>query len=316
MVEYDLGLVRGSDGAKGDKGDKGDKGAKGDDGKGITSILKTGSSGKVDTYTITYSDGSTSTFTVTNGSDGSVTVDSALSSTSVNPVQNKVIKGALDGKSDTGHTHTKSNITDFAHTHDDRYYTESETDNLLSGKASSSHSHTESDITNLGDYIEKSSTNGLVKNDGSIMTSGTGANNWALGNHTHKKLEKTEITTGTLDDFTATGWYSYSSGNSANITNVPEVVGSVMEVLDDYGDGKYVIQKVYTLPSDKNSVVWYRQKYYNNGWGSWKKLMSDSDIVDNLTTNDATKVLSAKQGKVLNDLIGDAILFINGTGGS
>lgn len=34
-------------------------------------------------------------------------------------------------------------------------------------------------------------------------------------------------------------------------------------------------------------------------------------IVDNLTTNDATQVLSAKQGKVLNDLIGDAITYIN-----
>lgn len=34
-------------------------------------------------------------------------------------------------------------------------------------------------------------------------------------------------------------------------------------------------------------------------------------IVDNLTTNDATKVLSAKQGKVLNDMIGDAISYIN-----
>lgn len=34
-------------------------------------------------------------------------------------------------------------------------------------------------------------------------------------------------------------------------------------------------------------------------------------IADNLTTNDATQVLSAKQGKVLNDLIGDAIEYIN-----
>lgn len=33
------------------------------------------------------------------------TVDSALSSESANPVQNKVIKAALDGKSPTGHTH-------------------------------------------------------------------------------------------------------------------------------------------------------------------------------------------------------------------
>ena len=36
-----------------------------------------------------------------------------------------------------------------------------------------------------------------------------------------------------------------------------------------------------------------------------------SDIVDNLTTNDATKPLSAKQGKALADLIGAAITYIN-----
>lgn len=39
-------------------------------GKGISSIDKTGTSGLVDTYTITYSDGTTTTFTVTNGADG------------------------------------------------------------------------------------------------------------------------------------------------------------------------------------------------------------------------------------------------------
>ena len=38
------------------------------------------------------------------------TVDTALSTTSTNPVQNKVVKTALDGKSDTSHTHTKSDI--------------------------------------------------------------------------------------------------------------------------------------------------------------------------------------------------------------
>lgn len=42
-----------------------------------------------------------------------VTVDSTLSSTSINPVQNKVINSALEGKSNTNHTHTKSQITDF-----------------------------------------------------------------------------------------------------------------------------------------------------------------------------------------------------------
>ena len=39
--------------------------------------------------------------------------------------------------------------------------------------------------------------------------------------------------------------------------------------------------------------------------------VSFSDIADNLTTNYSNKVLSAKQGKVLADLIGDAITYIN-----
>lgn len=48
----------------------GQNGSDGADGVGITSITKTGTSGLVDTYTITYTNGTTSTFTVTNGQDG------------------------------------------------------------------------------------------------------------------------------------------------------------------------------------------------------------------------------------------------------
>lgn len=65
------------------------------------------------------------------------TVDAALSADSTNPVQNKVIKSALDGKSDTGHTH------------DDRYYTESEINTKLNAKANSSHTHTKAQITDF-----------------------------------------------------------------------------------------------------------------------------------------------------------------------
>ena len=101
--DTDTGVnASGLEGEKGDKGDKGDKGEdgvspevtigengnwfingedtgikaqgeegeKGKDGKSVVSIEKTSSDGLVDTYTITYSDNSTSTFTVTNGEDG------------------------------------------------------------------------------------------------------------------------------------------------------------------------------------------------------------------------------------------------------
>ena len=42
-----------------------------------------------------------------------ITVDSTLSANSTNPVQNKVVKAALDGKSNTGHKHVKADITNF-----------------------------------------------------------------------------------------------------------------------------------------------------------------------------------------------------------
>lgn len=45
-------------------------GVDGEDGRGIVSVEKTGTSGLIDTYTITYTDGTTTTFTVTNGKDG------------------------------------------------------------------------------------------------------------------------------------------------------------------------------------------------------------------------------------------------------
>ena len=58
---------------KGDKGDRGIQGIQGLTGNGISSITKTGTSGLVDTYTITYTNGNTTTFTITNGEDGEVT---------------------------------------------------------------------------------------------------------------------------------------------------------------------------------------------------------------------------------------------------
>ena len=52
------------------QGPKGDTGDKGEDGVSIVAIELTSSDGLVDTYTITYSDETTSTFTVTNGEQG------------------------------------------------------------------------------------------------------------------------------------------------------------------------------------------------------------------------------------------------------
>ena len=62
-----------------------------------------------DTATITITDkNGTTTAQVKDGTDATVTVDSALSSTSENPVQNKVINSALNAKADSSDIPTKT----------------------------------------------------------------------------------------------------------------------------------------------------------------------------------------------------------------
>lgn len=80
-----------------------------------------------------------------------VIVDAELSTTSTNPVQNKVIKSALDSKSNTGHTH------------DDRYYTESEINTKLNAKANSSHTHTKAQITDFPTSMPASDVSAWAK---------------------------------------------------------------------------------------------------------------------------------------------------------
>ena len=85
MVKYDLGSVigpkgdtgaSGPQGPQGPKGDKGDKGEKGD-----------------------------------KGDPGTITIDTSLSTTSTNAVQNKAITTAINSKADTNHTHNISDVT-------------------------------------------------------------------------------------------------------------------------------------------------------------------------------------------------------------
>lgn len=102
-----LGIPQGQAGAtgpQGEKGDKGDTGATGPQGPagqqgvGIPTggtqgqVLAKASAADYDTEWVDQSGG---------GGGGGVTVDSAMSSTSTNPVQNKVIYSALQGKANT-----------------------------------------------------------------------------------------------------------------------------------------------------------------------------------------------------------------------
>lgn len=103
MTVTDVNGAHTTDIMDGTNGVDGTNGTNGTDGRGIVSIERTsgtGAAGSTDTYTITYTDNTTSTFTVVNGANGTgadITIDTAMSDTSVNPVQNKVIKAYVDG---------------------------------------------------------------------------------------------------------------------------------------------------------------------------------------------------------------------------
>ena len=118
------------------------------DGSTITLSGSDGSTVSITDSNTIYSDATTNAAGLMSAADKSkldsvatgankITVDSTLSADSTNPVQNKVVKTALDGKSNTGHTH------------DDRYYTESEMNTKLSGKSNTGHKHVKADITDF-----------------------------------------------------------------------------------------------------------------------------------------------------------------------
>lgn len=79
-----------------------------------------------------------------------------------------VLEGINTKFTKVGHKHTKADITDFAHTHDDRYYTETEIDTKLSGKSDTTHTHKYAGSATAG-----GSANSAVKLDTAAAGSAT-----------------------------------------------------------------------------------------------------------------------------------------------
>ena len=122
-------------------------------GNGIASISKTGTSGLVDTYTITFTDGTTTTFTVTNGADGDVVQSdwNEDDSTADDYIKNKPSLAAVATSGDYDDLSNKPSIPTVptnvsAFTNDAGYLTAHQD---ISGKA---------DKTNLASIFETGST--------------------------------------------------------------------------------------------------------------------------------------------------------------
>lgn len=151
-------------------------------------------------------------------------VDSALSSTSTNPVQNKIVNSALAGKSNNGHTH------------DDRYYTESEINSKLNGKANSSHTH---------NYAGSSSVGGAANSAVKLATARTVSNN---------------------EDFVMSFSYDGSANSNANL----RYYNSCIHIGSTNNYPYHRFAKIDTQTDsyvDRTSTFLITQDYNNGGWG-------------------------------------------------
>ena len=156
--------------------------------------------------------------------------------------------------SKVGHAHTKAEITDFAHNHDDSYYKKTEVDSKLSGKSDTSHNHD-------GSYYKKTEID--TKLAGKSDTS-----------HSHATHLTTEIAaSANLDTLTAAGWYKCSSNATASgLTNCPTEIAFAMEVLSNAG----TTQIVYEYCTDGVQKI-YTRNYYGGIWGAWQRIYTEAN---------------------------------------
>lgn len=106
----------------------------GDTGNGIASIQKTSTSGNIDTYTITYTNGQTTTYQVRNGQDGTGSGDMVKSRYDTNDDGKVNAADTADSVAWSGVTDKPESFPPSTHTHDDRYYTETETEDAITVK--------------------------------------------------------------------------------------------------------------------------------------------------------------------------------------
>lgn len=182
-----------------------------------------------------------------------VTVDAELSTTSTNPVQNKVIKSALDGKSNTGHKHVKADITDFPTS-----MPASDVSAWAKAATKPSYSKAEVGLGNVDNTADSAKSVKYAASAGSASSATTAA--------TANALKVTELTTQNLDDTKTVGLYFAGGGNS--VKNKPTDVDAFgLEVKKTAGG--YLVQ-VLTEGNRHPMKTWIRQ--FNASawtWSAW-----------------------------------------------
>jgi hypothetical protein len=227
-----------------------------------------------------------------------------------------------------------------SHSHDDRYYTESEMDGKLNSKVNNNEAGADSLLSKLttswtatptdNTYFIRQDTGGgdsfgrvkfstiwnyiKGKTDGIYQPKGS----YAASSHTHDDRYYTESEMNTklsaksenivlasdtnLNNITTPGFYSCGGGNK--ITNKPNNTDAIGLIVTHNASGGYYTQ-ILTTSSNANT---YRRTCLNGTWSGWTQdKYTDTNtwrgIQNNLTSDSTSDSLSAAQGKVLKGLI-------------
>ena len=200
-------------------------------------------------------------------------VDSAMSSSSINPVQNKIVHQELGNKSDINHTH------------DDRYYTESEMDTKLNAKANTT--------------VVSTSANGLMSSTDKVKLDGVeeGANKIVVDsamsatsvNPVQNKVVKEELDSLNSTKANTNHTHGVAKQTSTIASNVFITQLGNLAIFSWWtGDinisSTYTWTDVWTLPvTNKGKTVWSNNIYHGDG-SCWLRVAENSNKVQAFST--------------------------------
>lgn len=135
---------------------------------------------------------------------------------------------------DTDIVNIPSYFTPEAHDHDDRYYTENEVDTALSGKSDTGHTHTMSDVTDLptfGDLAEKDTVDWDTDIDDIPST-------FPPSSHTHTTSDITDFPTlGTMSAEDTSDYYNKSATDALLQDKADIILSSASGSIASFSDG-------------------------------------------------------------------------------
>ena len=186
------------------------------------------------------------------GSD--ITIDTTLSDTSENPVQNKVVKKAIDNKADK----TVATVSaDGLMSAEDKGKLDAFEITTTGGKLHDKNIATTDDIPDLTPYAKTADVPNIKVN--------AAVNADTVGGKLPDKIFYENGMSSDLDSATESGCYAASP----DALNVPYSMWWLVDTMNH--NGQFIVQKAHTIGNTANTISYIRN-YANNAWSDWTEI--------------------------------------------